>query len=144
MIYQNVWRFTVHGLPVAQPRPRFTKKGYAYTPAKHPVNEWRRLVELAALADGPFEPIEASEAIHLMIDFEMPRPKNRIWKTRLMPRLWHVRRPDIDNLCKSTIDGMTGICFQDDNQIARLTTSKYVAEGVCEPRAIITIQILED
>lgn len=144
MITQNVWRFVVHGLPVAQPRPRFTKKGYAYTPAKHPVNEWKRLVELAALEGGPFEPIESSEPLALTIDFQMPRPKNKTWKTRPMPQHWHVRRPDIDNLCKSTIDAMTGICFQDDNQVAQLTTSKYVAEGVTEPLAMITIRIMDN
>ena len=49
-------------------------------------------------------------------------------------------KPDIDKICRSTIDAMTGIMFADDAQIIHLDASKYY--GLPE-RAEITVTNLE-
>jgi Holliday junction resolvase RusA-like endonuclease len=36
----------------------------------------------------------------------------------------HTKKPDIDNLCKSVLDGMAGITFKNDGQISSLHATK--------------------
>ena len=39
---------------------------------------------------------------------------------------------DIDNLSKSILDGLNGIAFEDDSQVAELHASKFFTEsGAC-------------
>ena len=42
----------------------------------------------------------------------------------------HTKKPDIDNLCKSVLDGMANIVFKNDGQISSLhATKKYGTVG---------------
>jgi crossover junction endodeoxyribonuclease RusA len=37
-------------------------------------------------------------------------------------------RPDIDKLCRAVLDGLTGVAFDDDQQVTHLTARKIYAE----------------
>jgi Holliday junction resolvase RusA-like endonuclease len=37
---------------------------------------------------------------------------------------WHTQRPDFDNLCKITLDALTGVIFVDDCQVCDIRVVK--------------------
>ena len=47
------------------------------------------------------------------------------------------KKPDIDNVIKSVLDGLNGVAYEDDKQVVKLTANKYY--GV-QPRVEITIK----
>jgi len=60
-----------------------------------------------------------------------------------MPSIFTDKRPDIDNLAKSVIDGLNDIAFRDDGQIAMLHIQKRYCEGNSQSRTSIKIEQLE-
>lgn len=132
---------TVPAVPVAQPRPRvFNIGGKARAvsaPAKHPVNAFKSCCAVTWRNAYPGPPIEGAVALRLV--FVMPRPKNRIWKSRPMPREPHSTRPDIDNLAKAVLDCLNQIAFRDDSQIHSLSLEKWIANGHEQPHVKITL-----
>lgn len=127
-------RFTVPGLPIAQPRQRtrvmtFGGKtmGQNYTPAKHPVNTFKAAVQMAARQAWSGAP-DAGPLI-LRLTFVFPRPQAMTWKKRPMPREWCLKKPDADNLFKSFADSLNGILWVDDSQIVQTTVEKLYANG---------------
>lgn len=140
---------TVPAVPVAQPRQRHrlvkTKGGKEfiqnYAPAKHPVQDFKATIRLAfreAYAGSPM-----TGPLRCDLVFVMPRPRNLIWKTRSMPRLPHISRPDRDNLDKAVMDALKGIAWLDDSQICQGTIEKWIASGYEQPHAVITIAAVE-
>jgi Holliday junction resolvase RusA-like endonuclease len=78
--------------------------------------------------------------VEITISFILKRPKQIIWKTKPMFRLWHDKTPDLDNLVKAVVDGLNGIAFHDDRQIVQLVARKSIAKDDREqPKAIILI-----
>lgn len=139
--------FTVHTIPVAQPRQRTrlakTRDGKSYTqnytPVRHPVNAFKAAVQLAwrEAHDGP--PLE--EPIRLGGLFIMPRPKGKCWKTKATPRYPHTGRPDLDNLVKAVKDALSGLAWRDDSQVWRYgDVSKVVASGSEGPRVEVVVE----
>lgn len=89
--------------------------------------DWRRLVSDAAqthahMHDGPVN-------IHLV--FGLPRPVSLPKKVK-----HHVKKPDLDKLCRSVIDSLTGIMYHDDSYIVFLKATKVYEE---KPHVIIRI-----
>ena len=122
--------FHVPGVPVGKGRPRFTKAGHTYTPAK--TKAWEKTVAKAAwwamhgriadehqLLEGPLK---------VMLVFYIPIPRS--WSKRRKKEAVgqpHVFKPDLSNLVKAVEDGMAGIVFSDDSQVAVLSASKRYA-----------------
>jgi Holliday junction resolvase RusA-like endonuclease len=120
-------RFTVPGQPVAKGRPRMTVRGghaRAYTPAKTVAYEG--LIALAAqdamagrdLIEGP---------VHLVITASFLIPPSWSAKKRAAANsgmLWHTSKPDGDNIAKAVGDGLNGVVFADDSQVAICKISK--------------------
>jgi Holliday junction resolvase RusA-like endonuclease len=134
--------FTITGPPTAKERPRFTSingKVRAYTPKKSA--SYTNLVKLEAQKHIT-KPIEGP--VGLYIHFYLPRPKRLIWKTKQMPAIYTDKRPDIDNLAKSVIDGLNNIAFRDDGQIAMLHIQKRYCEGSNQSRTSIKIEPLKE
>ena len=110
--------FTIYGLPVAKGRPRFTKKGFTYTPAKTKQAEDSFLNQ--AFSKKPDVPLQCPLAIEMKIF--MPRPKSKSKK------IWAwTTRPDLDNLIK-ILDALNGVFWHDDSQIIELHASKDYGE----------------
>lgn len=132
--------FEVPGVPVAQPRARATIQGghaRVYTAAaSHPVNVFKAAVQIAARLAGAhptYQPVE------MRVAFWFPRPKSMTWKTRPMPQMPCVKKPDVDNLFKSCADALNGIAYVDDSQIFSATIEKHICAGGESPRCVVEL-----
>jgi Holliday junction resolvase RusA-like endonuclease len=135
--------FIIKGNPRVKKRPVFSTRGGSvriYTPKSTATFE--NLVRIKA--EEQFKhPLDGS--IILAIRFYLPRPQRLIWKRKPMPEIYSNKRPDIDNLAKSVIDGLNGVAFKDDGQIADLHITKKFHAGDDEPKTIVMVdQVKED
>ena len=117
----------IPGEPVSKGRPRVyrTAKGIrGVTPEK--TRNYEAAVQLLArqvmAGSSPMQ-----EAIGVTIDAKFTIPKS--WKkddrqAAAYGLMAHTKRPDIDNVVKAVLDGMSGIVFNDDSQITALNARK--------------------
>lgn len=140
----KTFSFRAVGNPVPQPRQRIrvvrVKGGQVfaqnYTPAKSPVNEWKRIISVEALnaainSGQRFErPINGPLAIRMAFYFERPRCHLRGFDClRKSAPLHHVQKPDLDNLAKAVLDALVAASFiYDDSEVVRLEVSKQWAD----------------
>jgi Holliday junction resolvase RusA-like endonuclease len=78
-----------------------------------------------------------TKPISMDITFYMAIPRDKRSKPR---SLWHMQRPDIDNLSKLILDAATGVLWADDKVIAKLCAQKIYDK---DPRIEFTIRYLE-
>ena len=131
----HIVKFTVPGKAVPKARPRRGKYGGVYTP-KNTVH-YENLVKLSAQYHFD-KPVDAPIELH--VKFKLPRPKKIIWKTKPMPEVPTPSKPDLDNLLKSVIDGLSGVAFYDDRQIWKITAEKVYHAGDDKPEVMIEIR----
>jgi len=129
-IGNNVLEFSISGKPQPQLRPRVTKRGgFVKLYDEHKcVKEKLRVASIAERAHHGNTPINTP--IHIDITFRMPVPKGAVKTTRLGSP--HVKKPDIDNLVKLVLDGITksGRVWFDDNQVCAISARKIYSELV--------------
>ena len=117
-------QFDIPGVPVGKSRPRVTKRGITYTPAKS--KAWERVVAWSGKAAmGAAKPLEGPVGVHMRFAFPVPRSWSK--KKREAAR-WHTGAPDTDNLIKSCCDALNQICWVDDRQVVSITASKQYGE----------------
>lgn len=95
--------------------------------ASKKVEPWREAVAAqvaARMAQTGANMIPKGEAVALELTFYLPRTKAMGDK----PAPPMVQRPDLDKLARSTLDGLTGVLFEDDSQVVRLNLKKERAE----------------
>lgn len=112
-------KFFIPGNPVSKGRPRFVRiKRFVktYTPEK--TEKWERLVALIS-AKQRFQRELPTCPLRATMTFYLPRPKSLPKKTE-----HHTKKPDLDNLIKSVIDGMQGVLFYSDSQIYMVNALK--------------------
>ena len=143
------------------PAPQGSKRAYII-PAKGPrkaranlvesssaVKPWRAAVvrDWTAAGHPP-----APGAVSVSIVFRLPRPKahygtgRNAGKLRAAVRwLWHVKKPDLDKLVRSTLDGLTTAgAYLDDSAVVILSVCKdYVRDGE-EPGADVFVSHLQE
>jgi Holliday junction resolvase RusA-like endonuclease len=123
--------FSLPVTPVAKGRPRFSRNGHAYTPAKTrtfeaEVRKMLMLFKMPAPMEGP---------LWVSMRFIMPTPKR-------CPRKHPSVRPDIDNLMKGVKDAANGILWNDDAQICELKAVKLYDQSGGKPRIEIMMGAL--
>ena len=115
--------FTIPGEPVAKARARATMvagRARMYTPAKTEKFEARvALFAQQAMAGRP--PLDGAVALTVVALF----PVSESWTKKrkaaaLEGRELHTKKPDLDNVIKAVKDGMNGIVWKDDCQVAIL------------------------
>lgn len=122
--------FTVIGQPIPKARARTVRKGgriWSFTPNK--VATWEKTIQEEAKKHFK-KPIESP--LSLGIIFYLKRPKSR------RKDKYVYTTPDLDNLEKSVLDGLSKIAYLDDKLVvAKSSIKKYVTNG--KPRIEITI-----
>lgn len=127
---------TVRGAAVAKGRARFTRTGFAYTPAK--TRQYEAHGRLAAqLAMGERPPLTAP--VHLTALVELPIPAS--WSKRrttaaIVGEICPTSRPDLDNFLKSGMDAINGIVVADDCLIVKVVAEKKF--GV-DPKLVLLV-----
>lgn len=128
-------RFSVIG----KPAPQGSKKAFVISGRARLVEtagashtEWRNQVSSAAieafvayeLCEPMFGPLIAQ------IDFRFPMPASRPKATRTIGWAWKTSSPDIDKLCRTTLDSLTAAALiRDDAQIVELHATKIETTG---------------
>lgn len=128
--------FTIHGAPTPKGRARATRSGRQYTPAKTRMAEESVLAYWLA-AHGSRTPHDGPVEVDVVSVFVPPVswPKWR-QQAALDGRVWHVSKPDVDNLLKLVADGLNGVAWIDDSQVFRVGGSK---EYGATPRTVVTL-----
>jgi Holliday junction resolvase RusA-like endonuclease len=131
----------VPAIPIAQPRPRAVsvagRSMIVSNPAKHPVTAYKATCRLAAAEVYSGPPLTGPLALSILC--VLPRPANRVWKTRPMPREPHDKRPDFDNLAKACTDALTGLIWKDDSQLYEVRVVKVIASFDEQPHVEIVV-----
>ena len=114
-------RLTVRGLPAPQGSKRHVGGGRMVESSKA-VGPWRDAVRTETQrAIGT--PMEGPVNIHLI--FWLPRPASAPKRVKVP-----AKRPDLDKLVRSTLDGLTeGGAWRDDAQVVGLYARKVFAAG---------------
>lgn len=103
----------MEGKPVPQGSLVFMK-GRAIHQGADRLATWR--ADIARLARGAgCQPSDRPISVSLI--FTMPKPKT---VNRQMPTV----PPDLDKLIRAVLDGLTGVAYQDDGQVVRITATK--------------------
>lgn len=138
MTSQEWFSFIINETPVPKGRPRFStshssKRMVAYTPKK--TRDYEKLVH--EVAQNHIKGVIDGE-VHIYMQFIFPRPqrlKPKRYPDSLIP---HDKRPDIDNLTKSVLDGL-GDLLRDDAIVTKISAEKWYAERDGEPRTVVTL-----
>ena len=129
--------FWLRGQPIGKGRPRFTRQGRAYTPAKTKEYE-HRLAAVAsdAMIDIKQDPITVPCKLYVLAQFEIPKswPKKRR-EAALVGEVFP-GKPDIDNIVKIVADALNGVCFEDDAQIIEVMARKKYGD----PVVLVTVE----
>lgn len=134
----NTIKLILDGEPVAASRPRVTRKGWAYTPAKYEAYKQRIKFDIQSQYHG--ELLTKAVAVKVIFYRSVQKSVSKIErKRRLSNEHPPVVKPDIDNLFKAVTDACTGVIWHDDNQIVKVKMEKRYAE---KPRVEMEISEL--
>ena len=91
---------------------------------------WKQEVRRQAAANAP--ELVIAGVVRIQLDFFLPRPKTHLDKHGVpKPKspVWHVKKPDLDNLIKAVTDAITDTqrIWLDDSQICEITATKTYA-----------------
>lgn len=103
-------------------RPRaILSEGKENSPQRKRLTAWREAIVAEANTAGIHEPLRGP--VRVQVVFALARPKSYpAW------RWLHWVKPDVDKLCRSTLDGLTAAgVFGDDAQVVELAVRKVYA-----------------
>ena len=107
----EILRFTVPGKPVGKARPRFTRRGVAYTPEK--TVRYEAAVRAACIeamkAQGVHKRVGVPLAIKCEFFFEPPKSWSKKRRTEAADLAPYDQKPDGDNLLKIVKDALNGV-----------------------------------
>lgn len=131
-------RINVPGTPQGKGRARFGN-GRTYTPAKTVAYEG--LIALAAeQAMGGIERLEGPVFLTITATFDIPKSRaKKIGSVMASGIAWHTAKPDGDNILKAVGDGLNGIVWKDDSQVAFSKCMKMYGE---KPGLDILVEVL--
>lgn len=131
----NPIAFYVRGEPKGQPRPRaFARKMGGKFVARvfesGTAEGWKSCIAQAATPVRPAAPLTGP--VMLKLHFHMPRPRghyvasNPVKGLKGSAPIWHIGKPDNDNLQKAVMDAITqlGGFWVDDSQVALVRSGK--------------------
>ncbi|MCT3207430.1 RusA family crossover junction endodeoxyribonuclease [Limosilactobacillus reuteri] len=129
--------------PVEQARPRATKtwKGIRlYDPKK--VSTYKKQLGMMCKFQYKDKPLTGPLIVSLKFYRQV---QSSVSKKERELRLSGIHRPivkpDTDNYIKSTLDGLNGLLWEDDNQIVKIVAEKYYSE---HPRIEIEVEELNE
>ena len=142
------YEFSIPGKPIAKKRPRFAVrngKGIAYngqsTEEGKVILQLQKESEWIGLIKKP---------VRIDFCFWFPRPKNHFKSNnpdhdlKENAPIYHMQKPDIDNLIKFYLDCMNGIIIEDDKQVVYISATKEFSGNNYDSDTFIKIIESED
>jgi Holliday junction resolvase RusA-like endonuclease len=123
--------FVISGMPIPKARPRVFNNR-TITPKT--TVDYEKKVRKAALNRG-VKPLPGPVGIELLFEFPVPSATRKRDIDGLIGQ-YATNVKDIDNLAKAILDGLNGIAYLDDRQVAFLFVEKKWA---IYPRAVVKI-----
>ncbi len=126
-------KYTIKGKPISQKRHRHTKKGFTYDP----LSKEKKIFKLKILEQkiNKYKTTKTTkDPVNIHILFYFKRPKSHYRTGKYCKELkkdvpfCHITKPDVDNLAKFVLDGLTGVLYKDDNQVTSITAIKLYDE----------------
>lgn len=136
----TVVQFTVPGKPMGKQRPRHTRSGMVYT-QKETVNyeQWVRLCYQEQVGNKTFTTYPV--LVHIHAYFGVPKSASKKQKELMLRGIVKpTKKPDVDNIIKIVLDGLNGIAYADDKQVAIVSCTKEYDE---QERVEVIIKSLE-
>ena len=129
--------------PVEQARPRATRMGRGirlYDPKK--VSVYKKQLAMMCKFQYKQEPLTGPLKVELKFFRHVQSSLSKKERAlRLSGSHRPVVKPDTDNYIKSTLDGLNGLLWEDDNQIVDLIAHKYYSDN---PRVEIEVTQLNE
>lgn len=123
-------------VPVSKGRPRFnTYTGRAITDTK--TREFEETVAWMYKLNGGKYFDDKFIKVKLEFYFKVPKSYSKKKREEALRGIIRPTKMDIDNLCKSVLDGILGVAYKDDRTICELSLSKYFSE---DDKVIIEIE----
>jgi crossover junction endodeoxyribonuclease RusA len=136
--------FVAYGRPSPQGSKRHVGRGVLVESSVH-VKPWRQDVKQAAIACTP-DHWDRTLAMTVSIVCRFKRPKGHLGKRGVKPSApsYPASRSvgDTDKLARAILDGMTGICYDDDSQVISLSIQKRYCTADEPQGAVITVTSL--
>lgn len=139
----NKIEFYIPGLPKALKRHRMTRGGRVYDPSCEDKKIWME----KACNFCPSTPL--SGALHIDLEFVMPRPKAHFksgknqGELKLNAPKHHLHTPDLDNLVKFVLDAMNAKFYIDDSQIISIKCSKSLSSCMDDSGTFVSINCVD-
>lgn len=121
--------FTVFGEPKGKGRPRFTRNGRTYTDSN--TVSYENLVRYAYLEACGGNPKIHKGSVEVCIKayFSIPKSESKKNKEKMMSGdIRPTKKPDIDNIIKSVLDGLNGVAYGDDKQVVTVIAMKHYSD----------------
>ncbi len=132
----------IPGQPHAQGRPRARAiAGHAQIYERAEDRDWK-LEAREHLIEVDCEPLDGPVMLRILAVFACPKSAHR--KLTQVPRHFHAKRPDADNVTKALKDAASGILWYDDAQVADERTIKVVGAQEEPPRLLIYAKEIGD
>lgn len=129
-------RFEIPGKPFGKQRHRTTKTGRTYTPKA--TVDFETVV--GTIANMHFSaPICGPVGLTIEAIFVPAKSWTKKRRAEAMGA-YHTQKPDADNISKAIKDGMNGIVYQDDSQVADLHVTKIWGH---EAKTIVIVESID-
>jgi len=129
-------KFVIYTTPIGKGRPRVViakGKSHAFTPLRTVIAEQE--IKVATYLRYKEPPFPQGTPLSLSVVFYMPRPKSLPKKVTE-----HTKKPDLDNLLKTLMDGLSGYLFYSDAEVVQVNAEKRYGSP---PRIALEVEELE-
>lgn len=135
-------RLTIPGEPVAQGRPRFSRRGKyvsTYDPPKS--RGYKEYIKQIARQELHIEPLTGSIRINVKVYIGIQKAGSKLTRRKKQDGIIRPTvKPDTDNYYKAVSDALTGILWEDDNQIVEIHVGKWYSD---QPRVEIEVEEID-
>ena len=121
-------KLTIPGEPTGKARPRVTKAGITYTPAKT-VNYETLVQELYFIQHG-HKRLEGQITAEIIAYFSIPKSASKKKRADMLSgKIRPTKKPDWDNIGKIVCDSLNKLAYDDDSGIVEGTVKKYYSDN---------------
>lgn len=118
-----MYEFFIPGEPKGKKRPRHGRNGAVYTP--NDTKEYEKAVAAAWKRKAHGEMYHGAVSVTIIAYYGIPKSASKsARKAMLMGDRIPTKKPDADNVAKIIMDGLNGIAYDDDKQVAELRVIK--------------------